>query len=47
MQLEFLFPNLSYKILGIAFKVYNNLGCGLPEYCYKMALMIELEKRKY
>ena len=44
MQLKFLFPDLSYKILGIAFKVYNNLGCGLPEYCYKMALMIEFKK---
>ena len=44
MTTKFLFPDLSYKILGIAFKVYNKLGCGLPEYCYKMALMIELEK---
>ena len=44
MANKFLFPDLSYKILGITFKVYNKLGCGLPEYCYKIALIIELEK---
>ena len=44
MTTKFLFPNLTYQILGLAFKVYDKLECGLPEYCYKMALMIEFEK---
>ena len=35
---------ISYKIRGCIFKVYNNLGPGLLESAYEAALKIELEK---
>jgi len=33
--------DLSYTIIGIAFKVHSKLGCGLPEHCYQHALEAE------
>ncbi len=35
---------ISYKIRGAIFNVYNNLGPGLLESAYEEALRIELEK---
>ena len=35
---------LTYKIRGCVFNVYNKLGPGLLESIYEQALMIELEK---
>ena len=35
---------ISYKIRGAIFNVYNNLGPGLLESAYEIALRIELEK---
>lgn len=35
---------ISYKIRGAIFNVYNNLGSGLLESAYETALKIELEK---
>lgn len=35
---------ISYKIRGAIFNVYNNLGPGLLESAYETALKIELEK---
>ena len=35
---------ISYKIRGAIFKVYNNLGPGLPESVYEAALKYELLK---
>src|SRR4030043_722580 len=35
------FKELSYTIIGIAFKVHTKLGCGLPEHCYHHALEAE------
>ena len=35
---------ISYKIRGCIFNVYNNLGPGLLESAYEAALKIELEK---
>ena len=35
---------LTYKIIGCIFKVYNKLGPGLLECVYERALMIELEQ---
>lgn len=35
---------ISYKIRGAIFSVYNNLGPGLLESAYEVALRIELEK---
>ena len=36
--------DISYKIRGCIFKVYNNLGPGLLESAYEAALKYELEK---
>ena len=35
---------ISYKVRGAIFNVYNNLGSGLLESAYEEALRIELEK---
>jgi GxxExxY protein len=39
---KLIYPQLSNKILGIAFKVHNTLGCGLHESAYEEAYCIEL-----
>jgi GxxExxY protein len=44
MKQELLYENLSYKIRGCAFKIYNNLGFGHKENVYQRALAIEFEK---
>ena len=36
--------DISYKIRGAIFNVYNNLGPGLLESAYEVALRIEQEK---
>ena len=40
---NFLYEDLSYKIRGACFTVYNNLGGGHKESIYQKALAIELE----
>ncbi len=40
---DFLYEDLSYKIRGCVFKVYNNLGFGHKENVYQKALASELE----
>ena len=42
MSDSFLFKELSYSVIGAAFRVHSTLGCGLPEHCYNRALFIEL-----
>lgn len=39
---EILFKEESYKIVGAAFEVYNELGCGFLEAVYQECLAIEL-----
>lgn len=39
-------PKLSYKINGILFKVYNNLGYGYQERVYQKAIELEFKKNK-
>lgn len=46
MEQELLYGKLLYKIIGCAFKIYNNLGFGHKENVYQKALAIELKKRK-
>ena len=41
---DFLYEDLSYKIRGCAFRVYNVLGFGHKEMVYQKALAIELGK---
>jgi GxxExxY protein len=39
---KIVFPDLSYKIVGAAFQVFNDLGWGLSEKDYQSALSKEL-----
>ncbi len=43
---ELLYKELSYKINGILFKVYNNLGYGYQEKAYQKVIALELDKNK-
>jgi GxxExxY protein len=38
---DILFKELSYHIIGAAFKVHSTIGCGFHESCYQQALSIE------
>ena len=39
-------PELSYKIMGIIFKAYNELGYGYQEKYYQRAIALELDEEK-
>lgn len=41
---ELIYPKLSYKIVGLLFKVYNELGFGYREKYYQKAFESELEQ---
>ncbi len=41
---ELIYKGLSYKIIGIIFKVYNELGYGYQEKYYQRAIALELNK---
>lgn len=43
---ELLHPELSYKLVGILYKVYNELGGGYQERIYQAAIRRELSKQK-
>jgi len=43
---EFVYPELSFKIIGCAFAVHNSLGSGHLEKTYHNALFIEFKKEK-
>ena len=38
---DILYKELSYHIIGAAFKVHSTIGCGFHESCYAQALSIE------
>lgn len=40
---KILYPELSYKIVGLLFKVFNELGSGLQENIYQKAVKLALE----
>lgn len=42
---DILYPELSYKIIGCAFDVYNSLGGGHPEKYYQNALSEAFSRR--
>jgi len=46
MQRDLLYKDLTYRIRGAIFNVYNNLGFGHKESVYTNALSIEFEKNK-
>ncbi len=41
---DLVYPELSYKIMGCAFEVYNELGFGHLEKFYQKAMAIQLKK---
>ncbi|MBN2211720.1 MAG: GxxExxY protein [Sedimentisphaerales bacterium] len=41
---EIIHKDLSYKIVGLAMEVYNELGCGFLEKVYENAMMIALRE---
>ena len=41
---KLLYKELTYKIIGVCFKVHSELGCGFPEKIYHKSIIIELEK---
>lgn len=41
---DLVYPELSYKIMGCAFEVYNELGFGHAEKFYQRAMAIQLKK---
>jgi len=43
---DILYPDLSYRIIGILFEVYNNLGPGYLERYYQKAIASLLETAK-
>ena len=46
MKME-IFKDEGYKLMGAAFEVYNELGCGLAEEIYQESFEIELESRAF
>lgn len=42
---KLLHKELTYKIIGILYKVHTDLGCGFPEKIYQRSIEIELKKR--
>ena len=40
------YKEITQKIIGCAYKVYNNLGFGFLEKIYKKAMIIELKREK-
>jgi len=43
---ELVYPDLSYRIVGILYKVYNQMGGGFQEKCYQKAVKRELFTQK-
>jgi GxxExxY protein len=43
---DLIYPELSYKIVGILFEVYNNLGPGHKERYYQKAIAVALRTAK-
>ena len=41
-----IYPELSYKLVGIAFKIFNDVGFGMPEKYYQLVFAKELKSEK-
>ncbi len=44
--MSYLYEELTYKLRGIFFEVYNQLGPGLPEKIYQRSIIQELKTQK-
>ncbi|HPZ74293.1 MAG TPA: GxxExxY protein [Candidatus Paceibacterota bacterium] len=45
-ETKIIYPELSYKIIGVAFKIFNEIGFGMSEKFYQKAFAKELDKEK-
>jgi len=43
-MVDLVYPQLSYKIVGILYKVFKNLGPGLQEHYYQKAIKLAFER---
>jgi GxxExxY protein len=43
-KIDLIYPELSYKIIGAAFRIFNEVGFGHKEIIYQRAFVKELEK---
>lgn len=46
IRTDLIYPELSYKIIGILFEVYNNLGPGYQEKYYQKAISVAFREQK-
>ncbi|MDD5551634.1 MAG: GxxExxY protein [Candidatus Pacebacteria bacterium] len=46
IKTDLIYPELSYRIIGIMFEVYNNLGVGYQEKYYQRAIAAVFKKEK-
>ena len=44
---ELIYSEISYKIIGVLFEVYNQLGHGHPESTYQKAVAVGLKKSNF
>jgi GxxExxY protein len=44
MGTEVIYPELSYQLIGIAYKIYNKYGYGMSEKFYQNVFAVELEE---
>jgi len=47
IKTDLIYPELSYKIIGLLFEVYNNLGPGYQEKYYQRAIAAALQKEGF
>ena len=47
IKTDLIYPEVSYKIIGILFDVYNNLGPGYQEIYYQRAISSVFKKEKF
>ena len=47
IRADLIYPELSYKIIGILFEVYNDLGAGYQEKYYQRAIAAAFRKYKF
>lgn len=43
---DLVYPELSYRIIGVLFDVYNKLGAGLSEIAYQRAVAVALKNAR-
>lgn len=44
---EYLYSDVTEKIIGICMKIHSTIGKGFPEYIYQRALEIELQRTQF